>query len=100
MLQRKGINFSPDQPTIMYAETLRLIATFAERAPSPVLPSRLDPLFRRLAATTLPVEADQTEDRIWELWMAHPNAAAARGLDRAGTDMAARPCAIAETRLA
>jgi tetratricopeptide (TPR) repeat protein len=84
----------------MYAETLKLIATFAERAPSPVLPSRLDPLFRRLAATTLPMEANQTEDRIWELWMTHPNAAAARVLDLAATDIAARLYDIAETRLA
>ena len=84
----------------MYAETLKLIATFAERPPSPVLPSRLDHLFRRLAATTLPIEANQTEDRIWELWMTHPNAAAARVLDRAATDIATRLYDIAETRLA
>ena len=83
----------------MYAETLRLIATFSERAPSPVLPPRLGPLFKRLAATTLQIEADQTEDRIWELWMTHPNAAAARVLDRAATDIATRLYDIAETRL-
>jgi tetratricopeptide (TPR) repeat protein len=83
----------------MYAETLRLIATFAERAPSPALPSCLDPLFRRLAVTTLPAEANQTEERIWELWMTHPNAAAARVLDRAATDIATRLYDIAETRL-
>ena len=84
----------------MYAETLKLIATFAERSPSPALPSRLDSLFRRLAATTQPIEANQTEERIWELWMTHPNAAAARALDRAATDIAARLYDIAETRLA
>lgn len=84
----------------MYAETLKLIATLAERSPSPALPSRLDPLFRRLAATTQTIEANQTEERIWELWMTHPNAAAARALDRAATDIAARLYDIAETRLA
>ena len=83
----------------MYAETLKLIATFAERQPSPVLPSRLDPLFRRLAGTTAAAEASATEDRIWELWMTHPNAAAALVLDRAATDIAARRFDIAETRL-
>jgi tetratricopeptide (TPR) repeat protein len=96
------MNFFPGSAdkAIMYAETLKLIATFAERQPSPLLPSRLDTLFRRLAATTLPIEANQTEDRIWELWMTHPNAAAARVLDRAATDIAARLYDIAETRLA
>ena len=84
----------------MYVETLKLIATFAERAPSSVLSSRLDPLFRQLAATTLRTEANRAEDRIWELWMTHPNAAAARVLDRAATDIAARLYDIAETRLA
>jgi len=95
------INFSPESAdnTTMHAETLKLIATFAERAPSTALPSRLDALFRRLAATTLPIEAKQTEDRIWELWMTHPNAAAARVLDRAASEIAAGLFDIAETRL-
>jgi len=84
----------------MYAETLKLIATCAERQPSPLLPSRLDTLFRRLAATTAETEASETEDRIWELWMTHPNAAAARVLDRAASEIAAGLYDIAETRLA
>lgn len=84
----------------MYDQTLKLIATYAERQPSPVLPTRLDPLFQHLAGTTIPQEASQTEDRIWELWMTHPNAAASRVLDQAASDIAARRYDIAETRLA
>ncbi|MBF8296071.1 MAG: repeat-containing protein, partial [Bacteroidetes bacterium] len=70
------------------------------RPPSPVLPSRLDPLFQHLVATHIPREATETEDRIWELWMTHPNAAATRVLDRAASDIAAQRFDIAETRLA
>lgn len=84
----------------MYAQTLKLIATLPKRQPSPLLPDRLDPLFRRLAATTVPLEAIETEDRIWELWMAHSNLRAATVLDRAASDIAARRYDIAETRLA
>ena len=84
----------------MYDQTLKLIATFAERAPSPLLSLRLDTLFRNLAATTLAHEASETEDRIWALWMTHPNFAAARVLDQAASDIAARRDDIAETRLA
>ena len=84
----------------MYAQTLKLIATYAERQPSPVLPSRLDALFKRLAAINVPTVASRTEDQIWELWMTHPNAAAAKVLDRAASDIAAGRYDIAETRLA
>ena len=84
----------------MHDPTLKLIATFAKRTPSPLLASRLDTLFRNLAATTLPREASETEDRIWALWMTHPNSAAARVLDQAASDIAARRDDIAETRLA
>jgi tetratricopeptide (TPR) repeat protein len=83
----------------MYAQTLKLIATSPERQPSPLLPERLAPLFRRLAATSLPAEAAQTEDCIWDLWMTHPNAAATTVLNRTASDIAAQRFDIAETRL-
>ncbi len=58
----------------------------------------LDDLFRRLARCTS-AEASDTEDRIWDVWMHHPHRAAARALDLATGDIAARRHDIAETRL-
>ena len=39
------------------------------------------------------------EDYIWHLWMYHPHRSAARALDLAASDIAARRYDIAETRL-
>ncbi len=78
-------------------EILRLISSY--RARRPVRGSDfLDELFRRLARCA-PAEARSTEDRIWDVWMHHPHQAAARELDLAVGDIAARRYDIAETRL-
>jgi tetratricopeptide (TPR) repeat protein len=80
-----------------YAETLWLIADRRRR------PARgcaaLDALFRRLGACRREDEAIATEDHIWHLWMYHPHRSAARALDLAAGDIAARRYDIAETRL-
>jgi tetratricopeptide (TPR) repeat protein len=79
------------------ADILGLIADRRERQPARRLPF-LDALFRRLAACP-GTEAQATEERIWEVWMDHPNRAAAQVLDAATRDIAARRYDIAETRL-
>ena len=78
-------------------EILRLISTYRLRRPARVSPL-LDTLFRRLARCA-PPEAVETEERIWDVWMHHPHHAAARELDLATGDIAARRYDIAETRL-
>ena len=80
-------------------ETLCLIADSLERRPARSLPA-LDELFRRLPACSDPALASDTEDRIWELWMHHPNRGAKEILELATRDIAARRYDIAETRLA
>lgn len=84
---------------IKNTETLSLIADSLDRRPARSLPV-LDELFRRLPACTDPALASETEDRIWELWMHHPNREAREILDLATRDIAARRYDIAETRLA
>jgi tetratricopeptide (TPR) repeat protein len=76
---------------------LRLISSYRSRRPArdSVL---LHELFRRLARCA-PAEAVHTEDRIWDVWMHHPRREAARELDLATGDIAARRYDIAETRL-
>lgn len=83
----------------MSAETaiLNLIAGRRARRPLRDL-AALSQLFRRLAACPSR-EAGETEQRIWNVWMHHPHAAAAAVLDAATGDIAARRYDIAETRL-
>ena len=45
------------------------------------------------------MEATETEDRIWDVWMHHPHHGAAQALELATRDVAARRFDIAETRL-
>ena len=78
-------------------DILGLIAARRLRRPARALPF-LDELFRRLARCAL-AEAGATEDLIWNVWMDHPHRAAARALDLATRDIAARRYDIAETRL-
>jgi hypothetical protein len=78
-------------------EILRLISTYRDRRPARAC-GLLDELFRRLARCE-PREAAGTEERIWDVWMHHPHEAAARELDLATSDIAARRYDIAETRL-
>jgi len=80
-------------------ETLGLIADTHERRPVRSLPI-LDELFRRLPVCRDAVLASETEDRIWELWMHHPNRGAREILEMATRDIVARRYDIAETRLA
>ncbi len=84
---------------MVYGATLRLIAVLPQRRPAACVPRGLHPLFERLARAAGEGEALEAEDRIWSVWMAHPNAAAARVLDRATSDIAAQRHDIAETRL-
>ena len=76
---------------------LRLISSTRARRPARASPF-LDELFRRLARCER-ARAAETEDRIWDVWMHHPHRAAARALDLATDDIAARRYDIAETRL-
>ena len=78
-------------------DILGLIAARRGRKPAWDLPF-LDALFRRLALCE-PAQAGATEDLIWNVWMDHPHDAAARALDLATRDIAARRYDIAETRL-
>ncbi len=78
-------------------DILGLIAGRRDRRPAWHLPF-LDELFRRLALCA-PTDAGRTEDLIWDVWMHHPHRAAARALDLATRDIAARRYDIAETRL-
>jgi tetratricopeptide (TPR) repeat protein len=79
------------------ASILDLIATRRERRPVRDL-AALAQLFQRLAACA-PVDATETEDRIWGVWMHHPHRGAAAALDAATHDIAAKRYDIAETRL-
>jgi tetratricopeptide (TPR) repeat protein len=79
-------------------EILRLISSYRARRPARTS-AFLDELFRRLARCKR-TEAVDTEDRIWDVWMHHPHHGAARELDLATGDIAARRYDIAETRLA
>ena len=78
-------------------EILRLISSYRTRRPARIC-LFLDALFARLARCA-PAEAGATEERIWDVWMHHPHHAAARELDLATGDIAARRYDIAETRL-
>lgn len=78
-------------------EILRLISSYRSRRAARVS-GFLDALFRRLAHCARS-EARATEDRIWAVWMHHPHRDAARELDLATGDIAARRHDIAETRL-
>ena len=79
------------------AGILELIATRRARRPARDL-AALAQLFKQLSACA-PVEAADTEERIWGVWMHHPNRAAAAVLDAATRDIAAKRYDIAETRL-
>ena len=78
-------------------DILGLIAGRRSRRPAWDLPF-LTELFRRLALCAS-ADAVPTEDLIWNVWMDHPHHAAARALDLATRDIAARRYDIAETRL-
>ena len=88
-----------DMRFTMDTQTLRLISSLPGRRPSSTSPDRLSGLFRVLAHVTDANEAAVAEDGIWSLWMAHQNAGAARALNLATDDIAARRFDIAETRL-
>ena len=79
-------------------DILNLIAARHGRRPARIYPA-LDMLFTRLAAARHAPEALSTEDRIWDAWMHHPHQAAARVLQLATGDIAAKRYDIAETRL-
>jgi Tfp pilus assembly protein PilF len=79
----------------MYAETLKLIGSLAERRPSSRLPDELHTLFRRLPETAA-TRREELEDEIWRLWMSYPNTAAAFDLERATRAMTAEDWGVAD----
>jgi predicted Zn-dependent protease len=83
----------------MFDETLKLIVALSERRPSARLPRRLAALFTQLAATSDPLEASETEDLIWALWMQHTRLAAEDKLDQATRAIAAKDWDSAEALL-
>lgn len=85
--------------TLPMNSTLHLIARLFERRLEPSVPFVMDSLFDRLAGARHADDAVLVEDRIWLLWMKHPNQAAEAALGRATTDIAAHRFDIAETRL-
>lgn len=84
--------------TATRVDILGLIAAQRGRRPAFARPA-LDALFAQLAACRHADEALRTEDRIWDVWMHHPHRAAAKVLQLATGDIAARRFDIAETRL-
>jgi tetratricopeptide (TPR) repeat protein len=80
-------------------DTLKLIVTLGDRRPAPNLPRRLASLFAQLAATHDPLEASETEDLIWGLWMQHTKVDAEDTLDQATRAIAAKEWGEAETLL-
>jgi tetratricopeptide (TPR) repeat protein len=83
----------------IHSEVLHLIATLPSRQPTPGLPAILGSLFGQLPAASPGAEALAIEDRIWDVWMYHPNHRAARVLQAAVSDIAGERLDIAETRL-
>ena len=76
---------------------LRLLPTLPYRRPAAAMPGT-----PRHAVTTLrhpDSDAEAVEDLIWDTWMSHRNAAAAKVLDKAVDDIAHNCLDIAETRL-
>src|SRR4051812_5882740 len=93
-----GIALNRSLPGLVNS-TLRLIAMLGTRRPAASAPPVLQSLFDALWHAQGEQEALLAEDHIWSIWMAHPNADAARVLDRATGDIAAKRYDIAETRL-
>jgi tetratricopeptide (TPR) repeat protein len=83
----------------MLEETLKFLLAGAARTPAPVLPRRLDALFRRLAAAASDPDAAETEDLIWGLWMEYPVEVAADRLEEATRLIAGRELEHAEALL-
>ncbi len=83
----------------MFDETLKLIVALGDRRPSARLPRRLGTLFTQLAATSDPLEASETEDLIWGLWMQHTRVDAEDKLDQATRAIAAKDWDGAEALL-
>ncbi len=83
----------------MLEETLKFLLSGTRRAPAAVLPARLDELFRRLAAPAGELEAAETEDLIWGLWMEYPLEVAADRLEEATRLIAGRELEHAEALL-
>jgi Tfp pilus assembly protein PilF len=83
----------------VFEATLKLILALPQREPATTLPRRLKALFERLLDASGPVQASETEDLIWGLWMEHPNDAAEQTLDEATRLIAERDFKSAEKML-
>ena len=72
----------PDASTAVLMDDLfALVMSLPERRPAPSLPRRLDGLFDELRAPKLRRPADDIEELIWAVWIAHEDV-------EASTDMA------------
>ncbi len=84
----------------MVDEVLKLLATWHQRTPCAWLPAELNALFKALQSADPAEPAYLLEDRIWELWTAHPDPERAAGMDEAIAAIAARRFADADKQLA
>jgi tetratricopeptide (TPR) repeat protein len=83
----------------MLEDTLKLMLAAASRSPAQTLAPQLDQLFRALADPQNALQAEQTEDEIWALWMEYPVAAARDGLEQATRAISQREFGDAELQL-
>lgn len=80
-------------------EILKLIATWRERRPVGSRLSELDLLFAALAADPPANEVHEVEDRIWEIWTDHDDAAVVMRMNKAIAGIARRRIDDAERDL-
>lgn len=74
----------------MVQEIIELLLSLPQQHPVEILPPELDTLFARLGAVAAAAEAYAIEDRIWELWISHPDPAAAERMNSAIAAIARR----------
>jgi tetratricopeptide (TPR) repeat protein len=83
----------------MLEDTLKLMLDAAQRTPAATLAPQLEALFVLLAQPQSALQAEQTEDEIWALWMEYPVRAARDALEQATRAISQREFAEAEARL-
>ena len=78
-----------------FDEVFALVLSARQREPAPSLPARLKSLFHELALAAPPRPADDIEELIWALWIAHPDATASHDMGVAAEAMAGGRAGIA-----
>lgn len=73
----------------MFDDTLAQILSLQQRRPSAAMPARLEPLFRKLAASGGEPMAFEIEDEIWEAWTSHSDPELAQKMNQAIAAIAA-----------